>query len=243
MKLVDAKILNSHFFLDRTQVQFIAYLTMSIDHLGVLFFPQCDYLRGLGRIAFPLFAYFTVIGILRTRSVRGYLGRMVGLLILSEPAFDLAFYGEFFHADSQSVIPTLLVGACVLAIIENLHHFQTNNGIYVKFIHLTVNVGTVVFGIAIAVLIASDYAGIGVGLIIAMYWMRTPLSLTVVGLIFGLISMLYFGLLGLIGVMLGISVLLLYDVDRHPKRFLPKWLTWGFYPGHLLLLAGASALI
>ncbi|BAL01919.1 TraX family protein (plasmid) [Oscillibacter valericigenes Sjm18-20] len=38
-------------------VKLLAAVFMLVDHIGLLFFPQCFWLRCIGRLSFPLFAY------------------------------------------------------------------------------------------------------------------------------------------------------------------------------------------
>ena len=56
-------------------LKLIAFVTMAIDHIGAVFFPESVILRIIGRIAFPLFAYCLVIGYLYTSDVKKYLRR------------------------------------------------------------------------------------------------------------------------------------------------------------------------
>lgn len=43
------------------QLKIIALITMTLDHVGVQLFPECQMLRIIGRIAFPIFAYMIAI--------------------------------------------------------------------------------------------------------------------------------------------------------------------------------------
>jgi hypothetical protein len=65
-------------------LKMIAMLTMLIDHLGVMFFPEYRIFRTIGRIAFPIFAFYIAIGFQYTSSRKKYLNRLVVLGILSQ---------------------------------------------------------------------------------------------------------------------------------------------------------------
>ena len=54
-------------------------LSMLMDHAGLLLFPQLEFLRVAGRLAFPIFAYMIAEGCRYTRSRGRYLG-MIALL-------------------------------------------------------------------------------------------------------------------------------------------------------------------
>ncbi|MBE6568613.1 MAG: hypothetical protein E7658_00150 [Ruminococcaceae bacterium] len=49
-------------------LKIIAAVTMFIDHAGVILFPQCGWMRIIGRIAFPLYAYCIAEGFRYTRN-------------------------------------------------------------------------------------------------------------------------------------------------------------------------------
>lgn len=49
----------------------IALLTMLIDHVGYLFFPEQVLFKTIGRIAFPIFAYQISIGLHSTSNHLG----------------------------------------------------------------------------------------------------------------------------------------------------------------------------
>ena len=72
--------------LDATQLKYLACGAMVIDHIGMLFSPMAAvagpgdllfYLfRYVGRLAFPIFAYFTAEGCRKTGNYRRYLLRL-----------------------------------------------------------------------------------------------------------------------------------------------------------------------
>ena len=48
--------------LSANKLKLIALISMTIDHIGLLFFPYTIIFRILGRFAFPIFAYFIAVG-------------------------------------------------------------------------------------------------------------------------------------------------------------------------------------
>ena len=102
--------------LDATQLKYLACGAMVIDHIGMLFSPMAAvaghgdllfYLfRYVGRLAFPIFAYFTAEGCRKTGNYRRYLLR-------------LGLFGAFTHivafgatgGQSGSVIATFFLSA------------------------------------------------------------------------------------------------------------------------------------
>ena len=45
-------------------LKIIAAVTMLIDHAGLMLFPQATWMRAVGRLAFPLFAFCIAEGFL-----------------------------------------------------------------------------------------------------------------------------------------------------------------------------------
>lgn len=69
-------------------LKWLALLFMTIDHFGYYFYGQIpDFLyytfRIVGRLAFPIFAFYIVKGFIRTRSPFRYLGRMAFWAVIS----------------------------------------------------------------------------------------------------------------------------------------------------------------
>ncbi|MCI8332214.1 MAG: hypothetical protein HFE78_05260 [Clostridiales bacterium] len=54
-------------------LKLIAAASMLIDHMGLLFFPDQIWMRAVGRLAFPIFAFFIAEGFRYTRSRIRYL--------------------------------------------------------------------------------------------------------------------------------------------------------------------------
>ena len=70
--------------IDRSVLKWIAVLTMVIDHVGAILFPDQIWMRVIGRVAFPVYAYCLAEGFRYTSDYRRYLGRLALFAILSE---------------------------------------------------------------------------------------------------------------------------------------------------------------
>lgn len=90
-------------------LKLLACITMLIDHLGAVFFPDAQILRIIGRLSYPLYAFLLVEGIHYTRSPLKYGLRLLLVAIVTEYPYDLLFRGEFTWA-KNSVMVTLLLG-------------------------------------------------------------------------------------------------------------------------------------
>ena len=71
-------------------IKWLALITMTVDHIGLLFFPSVTILRIIGRLAFPLFGYMIAEGCVHTRDRKAYLMRTAGLALLCQVAYFAA---------------------------------------------------------------------------------------------------------------------------------------------------------
>ena len=96
---------------------------MLIDHIGAIMFPRIEFLRIIGRISFPIYAFLIVNGYRHTRNRWQYLLRMVFFAILSEIPYDMAFhmngYG-FIEFGSQNIFFTLGLGLLAMMVRDLL---------------------------------------------------------------------------------------------------------------------------
>lgn len=84
--------------------EIIAMVTMLIDHIGAVFFPNEAWIRCIGRIAMPIYTYGIVQGHRYTRNYKKYLLRLVILAIISQP-----FYMKLFETTDLNMIFTLII--------------------------------------------------------------------------------------------------------------------------------------
>lgn len=89
-------------------LKLIAIITMLIDHIGAIFFPDQMWIRMIGRIAFPIFAYFIAEGFFRTSDVKKYMQRLLIFAFISQWPFSFAFDRSIFL--SLNVFFTLFFG-------------------------------------------------------------------------------------------------------------------------------------
>lgn len=63
---------------------------MFIDHAGKMLFPQLTWMRLVGRLAFPLFAYGIAVGAAMTKHPQPYITRVAALALVSQPLYAVA---------------------------------------------------------------------------------------------------------------------------------------------------------
>lgn len=102
-------------------LKLIACVTMLIDHIGASFFPNHQWLRIIGRLAFPIYCFLLTEGMRRTRNPGKYLLRLGIGILLAEIPFDYLFFGGFTWAH-QSVMLTLTLGCVMLLTMDKVQH-------------------------------------------------------------------------------------------------------------------------
>lgn len=160
-------------------IKLIAIITMVIDHIGVMYFPDLIILRLIGRIAFPLFVFMIVKGYFRTKNFNRYCLRILVLALISEVPFDLFNSGNVFDLGSQNVCFTLLL--CLVFI--RTYHINKEKSIRIMSI-----LGFSLISIALRV----DYLFLGILYSVVFYYsITTNLTPYKQGLLFVVYSLLY----------------------------------------------------
>ena len=202
---------------DGFTLKIVAIITMIIDHIGVIFFPNVIAFRVIGRISFPIFAFLIVEGFLHTRDVKKYMIRLGGFALLSEIPFDLAFHGTVLEFGSQNVFFTLFLGVVLLYFYGQ----QYSNA---------ARVGCVILLLLAGDIFRTDYGAWGILMIFCFYAFHDRKVMQMLSVIF--INVVAFGLLQ------SFAVLALIPISLYNgKRGLPvKYLFYIIYPAHLLVL-------
>ena len=71
-------------------IKIIAAASMLIDHMGLLLFPQYRFMRILGRLAFPLYAFCIAEGFYYTRDRKRYFLQIFVLGLLCQIVYFIA---------------------------------------------------------------------------------------------------------------------------------------------------------
>ena len=82
--------------MDTNFLKIIAIITMTLDHVGKIIFPEIIILQIIGRVAFPVFAYCIVVGCLRTKDFKKYFLRLIIPAFIYQFVFFCLFYYSFF---------------------------------------------------------------------------------------------------------------------------------------------------
>lgn len=75
----------------RELLKIVAIITMVIDHVGRILYPDLLFLQIIGRLSFPLFAYLIVLGIESTKKPRRYMLTLLIFALISQVPYVYAF--------------------------------------------------------------------------------------------------------------------------------------------------------
>jgi hypothetical protein len=98
-------------------IKLIAILTMLVDHVGFIFFPNILIFRLIGRLAFPLYAFLISEGMKHTSSRKKYFMRLFFIALISQLVYVFAIDWK------MNVIFGLLLGALSIYFIEKKKYF------------------------------------------------------------------------------------------------------------------------
>lgn len=173
-----------------TGLKWIAIITMLIDHIGALIVERaiikfsvtkpglCEQLsildtvlRGIGRIAFPIFCFLLIQGFMYTKNRIKYALRLLAFAFISEIPFDFAFSGRAFYTGYQNVFFTLFIGLVIIIFIDRIWEQQR----FSKILRISLCIVCAGIGFFGARFLGVDYGGRGIIAILALYLFRRNL--------------------------------------------------------------------
>ena len=229
--------------LDGGVLKGIAAALMLTDHVGAILLPEVPVLRCVGRLAFPIFAFFIAEGYAHTRNFGRYFRRLAILAVVSEIPFNLE-NGAVFDPARQNVLFTFCLALLTLRGLEALGR-ERGFGRWA-------GCGLVLAaGFAAGELLRTDYGGWGVVTVAllqlcrdgkyAKLWLLLAMA-AVNGLGMGSLTMPVFG--GEMPIQIfavaALPVIWLYNGQAGPKGLRRAF--YVFYPAHLLVLEGIRTL-
>ena len=218
-------------------LKMIALITMTMDHVGLMLFPQCAWLRILGRLAFPLYAYMIAEGCRHTKSIMRYFGSVTLVGIVCQLVYWFAM-GSLY----MCIMVTFSLSIALIALVKKTEKEKT----FPWHLALAAGVVTVFFlchGLPMLLPdtdFAVDYGFIGVMLPVLIYLGATAfsrLALTGVGL-----CMLALTVGGIQWYsLLALPLLALYSGKRGKWKL--KWLFYLYYPAHLAIIYALAIIL
>ncbi|HCC06782.1 MAG TPA: hypothetical protein DEP72_01265 [Clostridiales bacterium] len=222
-------------------IKLIAILTMLIDHMGIILFPDVIALRIIGRIAFPLFAYQIVVGYLNTRNIKKYILRLLTLGVVCQIPYYYAMnnfdpynaqnfitgLSTFFTITNKTlnILFTLSLGLICIYLIEKKH-----------YIVLTFML-TILSILSFYEMDIVDYGIYGVFTIILMYTYVNNFKLLFISFFILNIVLAFSGIQSLYQIF-SIMAMIFLIKPINLKFKIPGWFFYLFYPMHLSILYG-----
>ncbi|MBR2041082.1 MAG: hypothetical protein IJ945_01780 [Oscillospiraceae bacterium] len=231
---------------DTGLLKIIAFITMTADHVGYLFFPEQIIWRIIGRISFPIFAYCAVLGYIHTRNLKKYFLRLLSFSIVSQIPYTFCFYPEsiglypgssleldaaaaFSPADFQLNIGfTMMLGLWGIFGIDKRKYWHTALALLISFVP---NV---------------EYGAYGVIFMLVSYFFifyekamfKSAAAISLASPLFkffisGYIDIQFFAAFAVFPISA--------KTDSGIK--IPRWLNYGFYPAHLCVLGALNFII
>ena len=223
--------------LSNNQLKILAMVTMTIDHVGAYLFPQVMWLRIIGRLAFPIYAYMIAEGCTHTRSMGRYLGSLAAMAAVCQITYFVAMDSLYmcimvtfslsvgliwliqFAQKRKDFLSEALVAVGIFTayfLCERLGAFLPNTDYYVDYGFIGVCVPVIIY------LCKSKNAKL-CGCLLALVWLAVNSY-----------HVQWWSLLALIP-------LLLYNGQR--GKWNMKWFFYLFYPAHLLIIHGIGLLL
>ena len=232
---------------DGALLRLIACICMFIDHAGKMLSPQLTWMRLIGRLAFPLFAYGIAVGAAMTKHPQPYITRVAALALVSQPLYAVALghtnnamyavpfaqhplralYTFYIKSwETPSILLPLLLGLLLLLCIRERMYIPALL-IYMLCERFSGSLDYGVGGIRLMILfyLFLEYPALCFAVTTAymLAWALDGHGYTIFGVQFGMR-------------LFAVPAVMLASLPIRRKTQLPKWLTYGFYPAHLIIL-------
>ena len=216
--------------LTNNQLKVIAMVAMLLDHIGACLLPQVRWLRIVGRLAYPIFAYMIAEGCRHTKSRVRYLLQMGGLAAVCQ-LVDYIVTGSLY----QCILVTFTLSIVMIYAIDQ---FRKHKGILSGLLALIVFGGVIYACYLLPAELPNtdyhiDYGFLGIMLPVILYLVSDKQ-----GRVFAAAAMLavmsgrwgniqWYGLAA-------VPLLMLYNEQRGKAKL--KYLFYIFYPAHMVAI-------
>ncbi len=216
-------------FLSGNTLKIIAAISMLIDHIGYIFFPDVIIFRIIGRLAFPIFAYMIAEGCRYTKNKLRYFLTIFILALVCQCAY--------FYSEGDMYLNVLLTFSLSIALIFSLQHClkALRQGLYIKALLFPLLV-TLIYIFTLYFEIDYGFPGIMLPLFASVVTPKDEYSRTFNVALFTVgLFILSLSLGGIQYYSLYASVLLLMYSGARGK-YKMKYFFYVFYPLHLVIL-------
>ena len=213
------------------QLKIIAMISMLCDHVGLALFPELRWMRIVGRLAYPIFAYMIAEGCAHTKNRIRYFLQIAGLAAVCSLVYYVAM-GSLY----QSILVTFSLSILCIFAIDN---FRRHKGFFSGTLAMLV-FGVVTYACRVLPrkLVGTDfgidYGFLGVMLPVVVFLVPDKIGkLCAAGVILVAMCSTYLSDIQWFA-LLALPLLLLYNEKRGKARL--KYLFYIFYPTHLVAI-------
>lgn len=216
--------------LSNNQLKILAMVAMTLDHVGAYLFPHVLWLRLVGRLAFPVYAFMIAEGCRHTRSPARYLGCLAGLAAVCQVVYFVAM-GSLY----QCIMVTFSLSVGLILLVRYARQKQS----FLSWLLVGLGVALAAFLChGLPVLLPGtdygvDYGFIGVMTPVLVYLWGKKLP-QLIALAVCLVFLCFSSWVGQIFALLAVPLLALYNGTRGKWKL--KWFFYLFYPVHLVLI-------
>jgi hypothetical protein len=104
---------NKSGILSGNALKFIAAAAMICEHVGMMLLPQLEFLRIIGRLAFPIFAFMISEGAKHTKNRLRYLLTLAGFALIIQ-----AVYFIYSNSLEMSIFVTFTLSVCMIYALD-----------------------------------------------------------------------------------------------------------------------------
>lgn len=218
------------------QLKIIALITMTIDHIGKLIFPQYRVLRVIGRLAFPIFAFMIAEGCKYTKSSKSYLASIVTLAAVCQLTYYITEKSLY-----QNILVTFTLSIILILSIRKARESKAVPDVLAAVLAISaVFVITLVLPEYIDGFVI-DYGIWGVLLPVCIYFGETKTSKLIAAGVCLVMLSLNMSMRGIQWFSL-LSLPLLFCYNNQRGKLKMKSLFYIYYPAHLVVIYGVSVL-
>ena len=216
------------------QLKILAMIAMTCDHVGLQLFQQAVWLRWIGRLALPIYAYMIAEGCRHTRNRKRYLLRLVSMAALCQAVYFFAM-GSLY----QCILVTFSLSILVICAVENVQKKKSPASAVLAVV--TLGIALFVCELLPKLLPGTDfyvdYGFVGVMLPALVYFSQEKTKYLAAGLF--LLGFVYRGVQW--WALAAVPLLGMYNGQRGKGSLGPVF--YWYYPLHLAVIYGIGLLI
>ena len=214
-------------------LKILAIITMTIDHIGAIIYPNIDAFRIIGRISFPIFCFLLVEGFKHTHNRFRYFIRLLLFAIITQPIYDYAFNNH-----ELNILFTFSLSFLLLSSLEFINKIinKYNKGIE-NYLYKTISYLLIyIIFLILSIILNVDYQALGISLVLIIYLSPNILLSLLLYLIIAItLDVNNIQLYSLI------AFIFIYFYNGKKGKDI-KYFFYLYYPLHILLLKGLSIL-